>query len=296
MKGESLLNVCAEDACDVAPPETSCGNGETAEYPRVDVSFLSGQRGLEIAGPSEVFGDVGPVPLYSLVRTMDDYSHPRPVRWGGRLLEAGSAFHYAADKHPGRQWVGDATDMAAVPAGAYDCVVASHILEHLANPIKATQQWLRVLNSDGVLLLVVPHRDGTFDRRRPVTPLAHLVDDFDRDVGEDDRTHHPEVRELSEEQSTEEWYSDVPLHRGLHHHVFDTMSVINLFGFLGLRLLIVAPLLPYHIVIAGRKGPVGHEEQASGLDIPSILADSPFPTDHQLGVEVPLSLPRRCGG
>ena len=35
-----------------------------------------------------------------------------------------------------------------------------------------------VTGAGGALLLVVPHREGTFDHRRPVTELEHLVADF----------------------------------------------------------------------------------------------------------------------
>ena len=36
----------------------------------------------------------------------------------------------------------------------------------------------RVARDGGHLLMVAPHMAGTFDPRRAVTPLAHMVGDF----------------------------------------------------------------------------------------------------------------------
>lgn len=54
---------------------------------------------------------------------------------------------------------GDATLMADVPDDSYKTVYASHVLEHLADPIKALRNWYRILRPGGYLLVSVPHRD-----------------------------------------------------------------------------------------------------------------------------------------
>jgi SAM-dependent methyltransferase len=56
---------------------------------------------------------------------------------------------------------------------AFDFVLASHVIEHFYDPIRALEEWRRVASR--YLFLVVPHRDRTFDRDRPLTPLAELV-------------------------------------------------------------------------------------------------------------------------
>ena len=55
-----------------------------------------------------------------------------------------------------------------------DFVLASHVIEHFPDPIRALEEWRRVARR--VIVLVVPHRDRTFDRDRPLTPLAELVE------------------------------------------------------------------------------------------------------------------------
>ncbi len=55
-----------------------------------------------------------------------------------------------------------------------DFVLASHVIEHVPDPIAALLEWNRVARR--YVFLVVPHRDRTFDRDRPITPLEELVE------------------------------------------------------------------------------------------------------------------------
>ncbi len=41
--------------------------------------------------------------------------------------------------------------------GAFDAVVAQHLLEHLPDPVTALQEWRRVLRPEGILALVTPN-------------------------------------------------------------------------------------------------------------------------------------------
>jgi SAM-dependent methyltransferase len=56
-----------------------------------------------------------------------------------------------------------------------DFVVSSHVLEHLPDPIKALNEWYRVVRPGGYVFMIVPHKERTFDRDRPRTALAELV-------------------------------------------------------------------------------------------------------------------------
>jgi SAM-dependent methyltransferase len=57
---------------------------------------------------------------------------------------------------------------------SFDFVLASHVIEHIPDPIAALKEWARVARR--YVVLVVPHRDRTFDRDRPLTPLSELIE------------------------------------------------------------------------------------------------------------------------
>jgi hypothetical protein len=54
---------------------------------------------------------------------------------------------------------GDCTVMAGEADGAYATVYASHVLEHVADPLAALHRWYRLLKPGGHLIVCVPHRD-----------------------------------------------------------------------------------------------------------------------------------------
>ena len=55
-----------------------------------------------------------------------------------------------------------------------DFVLASHVIEHFPDPIKALLEWQRVASK--YIFLVVPHRDRTFDSDRELTPVDELIE------------------------------------------------------------------------------------------------------------------------
>lgn len=245
----------------------------------LNLHLLHGLCALEIAGPSMIFGAGQLFPVYPLLGSLDDFSHPRPQDWGGRPLIAGGDFRYADGCPHGRQFVGDATILTGIDDGSYDVIVGSHVLEHIANPLKAMRSWLAALKPHGLLFQVIPHYEGTFDCRRPLTSLAHLIEDFDRCVAEDDRTHHAEVAALSTQSHSAHWFSEAHLHRGIHHHVFDTAGAVALYRYLGLTILGLAAVAPHHIAIVGRKGAGSSAASLSDDEIKQVLKNSPFSRD-----------------
>ena len=98
----------------------------------------------------------------------------------------------------------DVDGLRAVPSEHFDSVVASHVVEHLANPVFAIAEFWRVLRPDGRLVLIVPDRSRTFDSVRSPTPVAHVFEDFDREVVETDEDH---IREFCEAI-----YTQPPIH------------------------------------------------------------------------------------
>jgi len=74
--------------------------------------------------------------------------------------------------------VSDATTLAGIADASVDFVVASHVIEHLPNPIEALCNWRRVLRTGGLLVCLVPDARYTFDLGRPLTSYEHLFWDY----------------------------------------------------------------------------------------------------------------------
>ena len=60
--------------------------------------------------------------------------------------------------------------------GGYDWIIASHVIEHTPDLIAFLADCEAVLKETGVLCLVVPDKRFCFDRFRPVTGLARVID------------------------------------------------------------------------------------------------------------------------
>lgn len=54
---------------------------------------------------------------------------------------------------------GDATFMEGVSDNMFCTVHASHVLEHLHDPVEGIKNWFRILRPGGHLIIAVPHRD-----------------------------------------------------------------------------------------------------------------------------------------
>jgi SAM-dependent methyltransferase len=121
------------------------------------LSYLGGLRGVEIGGSAH--NDYG---LNAI--NVDRYGEPDTIykqeerRLTGRPREVDLVA-------PG--------DQLPFDDDAVDFVFASHVLEHFPDPIRALKEWLRVARR--YVVLVVPHRDRTFDRERELTPVDELL-------------------------------------------------------------------------------------------------------------------------
>ena len=76
----------------------------------------------------------------------------------------------------------DTDRLSALASESQDFVIASHVLEHLAEPLGQLADIHRVLRPGGVALILLPDRRQTFDRDRSPTPLQHLVEEHRQGV------------------------------------------------------------------------------------------------------------------
>jgi len=249
------------------------------------VAPLRGARGLEVGGPSAVFGAGGLLPVYPVLAGVDGLQWSATTAWH-KLDEHAP---YAPDGTPaGALRIVDDIDLTALSDARYDVVLSSHVIEHLANPLRALAAWRRVTRPGGHLLMVAPHMAGTFDHRRPVTTLEHLRADRDEEVAEDDLTHLDETlrqhdrRRDAEAADPEAWAQrrrENATTRLLHHHVFVTASLAALLREAGLELLAVEARHPHDIYLLGRWS----EDDAVPVADPlsGALRASPFGVDRR---------------
>jgi SAM-dependent methyltransferase len=281
LTSHGLRGVVRAIACRIALPRVRCF--------RRGSRLMAGKVGLEIGGPSQVFGRRGLFPFYAVAARLDNCNFSQTTIWEGSIAE-GATFQYDEQHTPGDQYILEATDLAVIPSNTYDFVVSSHTLEHIANPLRALYEWLRVLKEHGLLVLVLPHRDGTFDHRRQVTPLQHLIHDFACGTTEEDLTHLAEIltlHDLSRDPEAGDFAAFKArseqnfANRCLHHHVFDSQAVVRLIDYLGLELHAVEPIRPYHIFAVAEKlsgGDLPHND-AFVADAAEYCRRSPFPSD-----------------
>lgn len=252
-------------------------------------SLFHSRVGLEIGGPSEIFTKCGHIPIYPLAARIDNCNFSNHTVWDGRLDE-GDTFVFNRRKSPGKQYIAEASNLRCFEDASYDFVLASHCIEHLANPLNGLAEWIRVLRHNGLLVLVFPHRDGTFDHLRPVTSLEHIIQDQIQQTGEEDMTHLAEIlalHDLKRDPGVDHFESFKARslqnleNRCLHHHVFDTRLAVEVVNHMGLRILTVELFRPYHIVILAIKtlqDETAYNECFRGVSTAPCWS-SPFPSD-----------------
>lgn len=137
----------------------------------------------------------------------------------------------------------DVGGLRAFDDESFDAVVASHVLEHLADPIAAIGEIHRVLRPGGLAAIVMPDRHRTFDRVREPTTLAHLLHEHDRGITEVDDEHirgfceaiwaqepiHPEpVRSWHDPAALDAGRYDLHRRRSIHVHCWSADEFIVL--------------------------------------------------------------------
>ncbi|SEP80610.1 Methyltransferase domain-containing protein [Lentzea xinjiangensis] len=261
---------------------------QMAYYETVRHLFLD-KVGLEIGGPTRWFQRGNLVPVYPDAGRIDNCNFSAETLWEGSIVE-GATFRYDDRHEPGFQYVAEATDLHMIADGTYDFVLSSHAVEHTANPIQALSEWKRVLKDHGMLVLIAPHLEGTFDRNRPVTTLEHMISDFERKMPETDTTHVPEILELHDMSRDPECGSRAEFEarcadnldvRGLHHHVFDTASLVELVDHMGLQITAVEAFRPFNIVVVARKPAEGEAVSNERFRGPDSTWPSPFLRDRR---------------
>ncbi|MDX2129837.1 MAG: methyltransferase domain-containing protein [Chloroherpetonaceae bacterium] len=207
------------------------------------LGYFQGKSGIEIGGPSQIFRPNEPLPIYPLIGGLDGCNFSSETMWEGALSnEKPYQFHPGRE---GKQFISEASDLTHISTQSYDFLISSNCLEHIANPIKALREWIRVVKPQGAILVAVPNKDYCFDHRRPVTSFHHLLQDEAANMPETDMTHLEEIlslHDLSRDPLAGDFASFKArseanfTYRGLHHHIFDMGLMKELFNYLQLRI------------------------------------------------------------
>ena len=221
---------------------------------------LRNQRGIEIGGPSALFNVKGYFPVYLFAERIDGVNFSNSTVWEGQLQEGQNYLYYNNKK--GYQFIAEGSDLSAIRDDQYDFLLSCHSLEHVANPIKAVKDWVRVLKPGGQLILVLPDKEFTFDHKRPYTTFKHLLQDFNKNVTEDDYTHFEEVIQLHDTSKDPGIKNQAELkarvernfeNRCVHHHVFEQSVIKELLEHCGLQVTYQQKGLPFHLITIATK-------------------------------------------
>ena len=205
--------------------------------------YFAGLSGLEIGGPSKLFSDK--LPIYQTVKNLDNVNFASDTIWEESLTSYGE-FKFRTEKSTGTQYISEATNLKEISDVTYDFLISSNCLEHIANPVKALIEWKRVIKPSGTMLVIVPRKESNFDHKRNTTKLAHIIEDFLADIGEESLTHLSEIlsaHDLSRDPAagTIEEFHNRSLanfeNRSLHHHVFDSNLLSDLFLHIGFKVI-----------------------------------------------------------
>ncbi|KAI8817628.1 uncharacterized protein EV422DRAFT_209732 [Fimicolochytrium jonesii] len=213
------------------------------------LNTLRGKNGLEIGGSSDPFRNV--LPIYSVISSLDNSNFAATTLWENELKDGQKTFQWHPNKEMGVQHVVDVTDMSKLRAigKPYDFVAACHMLEHIANPLRAVTQMVSVLKPGGHLFLVLPYKKLCFDQYRDYTPMSDLLSHYERGTQEHEPSEHFDeimmLHDLSMDapagtlahfRSRSLRNEDV---RGIHQHVFSYELLEQVCKWAGLNLVVV---------------------------------------------------------
>lgn len=212
--------------------------------------------GIEIGGPTGLFHCI-----YKKCCSCDNVNFSSSTVWWEDKTQD---FRYE-DKVLGRSWILEATDMYQIKESQYDFVLSSNNLEHIANPLKALKEFARVVKNGGVILVLVPMKDKIFDHGREYTTFAHLLEDYENGIDENDLSHLPDIIEKHDyemdwecggkEKFIERAMKNIE-NRCLHHHVFDEKCLRRAFEFAGLEVIDFKEAGNNWLIIGEKKGRV----------------------------------------
>jgi predicted SAM-dependent methyltransferase len=123
--------------------------------------------------------------------------------------------------------------LTTIAEASQDFVIANHFIEHCQNPIASLGSMLRVLKVGGVLYLAIPDKRYTFDRDRQVTPVEHVLRDYEEGPEWSRRQHFEEwIRIVNKVQDDVEAEAHITrlmaIDYSIHYHVWTQIAFLEL--------------------------------------------------------------------
>jgi SAM-dependent methyltransferase len=125
-----------------------------------------GQRGIEF-GPS--FNPIAPKSAGYQVTTVDHLSREGLIeKYRGHQVDPGRIEEVDVI------WDGTGS-LPDVPAGAFEYVIASHVIEHVPDPVRFLRLCETLLAPGGTIFLLVPDKRRCFDHYRPGSTTGQML-------------------------------------------------------------------------------------------------------------------------
>ena len=195
-------------------------------------NITNNKQGIEIGGPS-CNGTI----IYQNANIMDNVIFSKKTVWSKHTDE----YNYYNDKK-GKTIINDAVNISKIQNGIYDFCYSSLCLEHIANPIKAINEWLRIIKNEGYIIIIVPEKSECSDHKRDYSNFPTLLSQYDNNIGEDDLStlheilathdfsmdiHAPDVDQFTKRSL------DNFTNRCLHHYVYNLDLLMKICMFFG---------------------------------------------------------------
>jgi len=152
----------------------------------------------------------------------------------------------------------DGTTLATIEGESLDFIIANHLIEHLDNPLLAFESWCGKLKQGGVVFMAVPDKRYTFDKPRPLTPLHHLIDDYessDEERVKRNRLHFVETAEVIEgrvgKSSQDRVNNLIARNYSIHHHVWTFESFGDVLDYVIEQMQVPYEILDYSSPLPG---------------------------------------------
>lgn len=186
------------------------------------IEITLSKLGVEIGGPSYSGGASF---IYQNATSVDNVIFSNNTIWSNHTEK----YHYYNGK-TGNVIINDAVNISSIKNDCYDFCFSSHVLEHIANPLKAISEWLRIIKPNGSIIIVVPEKSVCFDHKRDYSKFSTLLSQFEKNVGENDLSTLNEIlikHDLSMDPPAGDLFSftkrsvDNFNNRCLHHYVYN---------------------------------------------------------------------------